>query len=295
MWTAWSRRCSQMPSREATSAMGHGGPTAPIVSFLSDYGLLDEFVGVCHGVIASRCPRARVIDLTHSIAPQDVRAGAFALRGALPFVPAGVHLAVVDPGVGSARRAVAMRTAVEDRLLVGPDNGLLMLAAERFAGVSEVVDVGRSPVRLEPVSSTFHGRDIFAPVAAALAAGAALRELGEPLDVAELHRLELPTASFSGGRLTTHAVHGDGFGNVVLDASPEQLAALGGAPGDTVTVRHGELAHTARLGRTFAAVEPGALLLYADAQGAAALAVNLGSAVELLGVERDAELVLERA
>src|ERR1019366_6145976 len=280
-----------MPSREATSAMGHGGPTAPIVSFLSDYGLLDEFVGVCHGVIASRCPRARVIDLTHSIAPQDVRAGAFALRGALPFVPAGVHLAVVDPGVGSARRAVAMRTAVEDRLLVGPDNGLLMLAAERFAGVSE----GGGAGRCEPVSVPFPGRDIFAPVAAARAGGAALRELGEPLDVAELHRLELPTASFSGGRLTAHAVHGDGFGNVVLDASPEQLVALGGAPGDTVTVRHGELAHTARLGRTFAAVEPGALLLYADAQGAAALAVNLGSAAELLGVERDAELVLERA
>src|ERR1019366_4770668 len=173
-----------MPSREATSAMGHGGPTAPIVSFLSDYGLLDEFVGVCHGVIASRCPRARVIDLTHSIAPQDVRAGAFALRGALPFVPAGVHLAVVDPGVGSARRAVAMRTAVEDRLLGGPDNGLLMLAAERFAGVSEVVDVGRSPVRLEPVSSTFHGRDIFAPVAAALAVnlGSAAELLGVERD-----------------------------------------------------------------------------------------------------------------
>jgi len=256
---------------------------------------VDELVGVCHGVIASRCPRARVIDLTHSIAPHDIRAGAFALRNALAFMPAGVHLAVVDPGVGSARRALAMRTCAEGRLLVGPDNGLLMLAAERFGGVAEAVEVGRSPVRLEPVSQTFHGRDIFAPVAAALASGAPLRELGEPLDVAELEHLELPTATLDEGRLTVHAVHSDGFGNVILDASSQQLAALGVAAGETVTVRHGELAHAALVGSAVAEAPAGTLLLYEDAQGAPALAVNLGSALELLGVQRDAELVLERA
>ncbi len=125
---------------------------SPVITFLSDYGLLDEFVGVCHGVIARRCPSARVIDLTHAIPRHDVRAGAIVLRSALPFLPAGVHLAVVDPGVSAvgahARRAVALRTVEQDHLLVGPDNGLLMPAAERLAGVAEAVDIGHSPERL---------------------------------------------------------------------------------------------------------------------------------------------------
>ena len=144
----------------------------PVITFLSDYGQLDEFVGVCHGVMARRCPSARVIDLTHAIPRHDVRSGAIVLRSALPFLPAGVHLAVVDPGVSAigrhARRAVAIRTVEQDHVLVGPDNGLLMPAAERLAGVAEAVDIGESPERLRPVSRTFHGRDIFAPVAAAL-------------------------------------------------------------------------------------------------------------------------------
>src|SRR5437588_2047398 len=144
--------------------MNPSSATQPIITFLSDYGLQDEFVGVCHGVIARRCPRARVIDLTHGIPPQDVRAGALALAAALPFVPAGVHLAVVDPGVGAvgsqhARRAVALRTAAENRLLVGPDNGLLMAAADRFGGVTESVDISDSPERAAELSRTFHGRD----------------------------------------------------------------------------------------------------------------------------------------
>ncbi|HYB24188.1 MAG TPA: SAM-dependent chlorinase/fluorinase, partial [Solirubrobacteraceae bacterium] len=142
---------------------------SPVITFLSDYGLLDEFVGVCHGVIARRCPSARVIDLTHAIPRHDVRAGAIVLRSAVPFLPAGVHLAIVDPGVSAvgrhARRSVAMRTVEQDRMFVGPDNGLLMPAAERLGGVAEAVDIGLSPERLEPVSRTFHGRDIFAPVA----------------------------------------------------------------------------------------------------------------------------------
>lgn len=158
------------------TAGGRDRPAPPVITFLSDYGLLDEFVGICHAVIARRCPPARVIDLTHAIPRHDVRAGAVVLAAAVPFLPPGVHLAVVDPGVGAegahGRRAVALRTADGDRLLVGPDNGLLMPAAARLAGVSEAVDIGASPERLEPVSRTFHGRDIFAPVAAALAGGA---------------------------------------------------------------------------------------------------------------------------
>jgi S-adenosyl-L-methionine hydrolase (adenosine-forming) len=162
--------------------------TAPI-TFLSDYGYEDDFAGVCHGVIARIAADARVIDLTHGIPRHNVRAGALVLRNALPYMPAGVHLAVVDPEVGAERRAVALRCpgpAGEpgdgERLLVGPDNGVLSLAAERFGGAVEAVEIGRSPWRLEPVAATFHGRDIFAPVAAHLATGRPLAEAGEPCE-----------------------------------------------------------------------------------------------------------------
>src|SRR3954451_11809384 len=140
----------------------------PVITFLSDYGPGDEYVGVVHGAIASIAPDARVIDLGHGVPPQDVRTGARRLARALPYVPAGVHLAVVDPGVGGARRALALRAG--ERLLVGPDTGLLGRAAERCGGVAGAVDVGASRGRLEPVSATFHGRDVFAPVAGRLAA-----------------------------------------------------------------------------------------------------------------------------
>jgi S-adenosylmethionine hydrolase len=143
----------------------------PVVTFLTDYGRDDDFVGVCHGVIARICPEARVIDITHGLPRHDVRAAALVLRNTLGYMPAGVHLAVVDPEVGSPRRAVALRVAHEERVLVGPDNGLLVLAAERLGGIVEAVDLAGSPFRLEPVSATFHGRDLFAPVAARLAAG----------------------------------------------------------------------------------------------------------------------------
>ena len=151
------------------------------ITFLSDYGLGDEFVGVVHAVIARIAPGAQVIDLTHGIPRQDVETGARVLARSLPFGPAGVHLAVVDPEVGARRRAVALLTAEEDRLLVGPDNGLLILAADRFGGVAEAVEISASGWRLEPVSATFHGRDVFAPVAARLAAGEPLAEAGTPL------------------------------------------------------------------------------------------------------------------
>src|ERR1700709_1795181 len=162
------------------------------ITFLSDYGLEDDFVGVCHAVIARIAPDVRVVDLTHGLDRHDIRTAALVLRRALPFCAPGVHLAVVDPGVGATRRAIALRTTDEDRILVGPDNGLLSLAAQRFGGIAEVVDVARSVHRLEPVSATFHGRDIFAPVAAHLAAGAELADAGDPIDPESLTRLELP-------------------------------------------------------------------------------------------------------
>ncbi len=254
------------------------------ITFLSDYGLRDEFVGVCHAVIARRAPGARVIDLTHGIPRQDVRAGAGVLAAAVPYLPAGVHLAVVDPGVGAsgerARRAVALRTEREERILVGPDNGLLAPAAELLGGVAEAVDIGASRERLEPVSRTFHGRDIFAPVAAAAAAGEPLSELGAPLDAGALSRLELPVASVADGVLRAHVLRCDGFGNVILDARAEQLAQLGAR---RLRVRHRGAEHAAALAGAFADVPAGALLLYEDATRMLSLAVNLGSAAELLG------------
>src|SRR5436190_4616156 len=156
------------------------------ITFLSDYGYEDEFAGVCRAVIARIAPDARVIDLTHGISRHAVGEGALALAGALPFAPAGIHLGIVDPGVGSPRRAVAVRAASERRILVGPDNGVLWPAIKRLGGAVEAVDVSLSAWRLEPISATFHGRDVFAPVAAHLAAGAKLIEAGAPLDPRDL-------------------------------------------------------------------------------------------------------------
>jgi S-adenosylmethionine hydrolase len=265
------------------------------VTFASDYGHQDEFVGVCHGVLVGLSPMTRVIDVTHGIPRHDVRFGAIVLRNALPFMPAGVHMAVVDPQVGAARRAVALRCAREEQLLVGPDNGLLMLAAEGFGGVVEAVDIGRSPWRLEPVSATFHGRDIFAPVAAALGRGEPLGGCGDPIPVDELVPLHLPVAVVEDGRLHAHALISDRFGNVILDATHADLAAIGLRLGARVGVRVDEHPREARFASTFADVDEGELLLYEDAQHQLALAVNRGSAQELLSAGRDAEIVLELA
>lgn len=253
-----------------------------VVTFLSDYGLADEFVGVCHGVIADIAPEARVIDITHGIARHEIRSGALVLRRALRYMPPGVHLAVVDPGVGSERGAVALRCAGEEgRMLVGPDNGLLSLAAEEFGGVAEAVDLDGSTQALQPVSASFHGRDIFAPVAAHLAAGTPLAEVGAPLDREQLVTLRLPRAQVTETGLLAHVLHADHFGNVMLDAGHEDLVAGDLQAGGAVTV-NGVLA---RHVSTFADVPPGELLVYEDAYGALSLAINRASAFEALGLE----------
>jgi S-adenosyl-L-methionine hydrolase (adenosine-forming) len=266
--------------------------TRPI-TFLSDYGLADEFVGVVHGVIARICPDARVIDISHGVPRQDARAGGLVLARALPFVPPGVHLAVVDPEVGARRRAVALLTAEEERLLVGPDNGLLMPAAERFGGVIEAMEISASPWRLEPVSATFHGRDLFAPVAARLAGGAPLADAGTPLDPGELVVLETTRPRQEAHALVAHVVRTDSFGNANLDAAHPDLLERGLRLGDPVTVRTRARQVRGVVARTFADVEAGALLLYEDAGGALALAVNGGDAAALLGLQAGDEVRLE--
>jgi hypothetical protein len=266
-----------------------------LITFLTDYGLQDDFVGICHGVIASICPEARVIDITHGIERHDVQGGALALRAALRYMPAGVHLAVVDPDVGAQRRAVAIRAA-DGRLLVGPDNGLLSLAAAEAGGVVEAVDIARSQWRLEPVSATFHGRDIFAPVAAHLAAGEPLDEAGEPCDPDELGKIELPRMDYEDGALVMHAVHIDRFGNVQLNADHEALVKSEIGLGSLVELESRDRGgHRAHYVRTFADVPAGELLLYEDADRVLAVAVSHGSAAERLGVATGDELWIRPA
>jgi S-adenosyl-L-methionine hydrolase (adenosine-forming) len=265
-----------------------------VITFLSDFGLQDDFVGTCHGVIATIAPGARVIDVTHGVRPGHVLQGALVLANTLPYMPAGVQLAVVDPGVGSSRRAVALRDR-EGRLYVGPDNGLLLPAVEHFGGVAEVHELVNAEYSLQPVSRTFHGRDLFAPAAAYLAAGVALDQLGPPLDPDELVRLDLPRAEVGQNRIRAVAVLVDRFGNVALNFRRGDLAQAELAAGMRVELRCRGERFYAVFARTFADAPPGSLILYEDSYGSFALAVSHGSAAQLLRVEEGAEIVLDLA
>jgi S-adenosyl-L-methionine hydrolase (adenosine-forming) len=262
-----------------------------IITLLTDYGRDDDFVGVCHGVIRSIHPDAQIVDLTHGVRRYAVRQGALVLRNTLPYTPVGVHVAVVDPQVGTERRAVALRSA-DGRVLVGPDNGLLSLAWERCGGVELAVDISRSPHRLEPVSATFHGRDIFAPVAAHLARGAALEDAGDPLDPAELAIVELPQPRVEDGALVAHALVIDRFGNAALNVGHEDLAGTGITLGGTVELEAAGERYLATYAQTFADVRPGELIVYEDAYRTLAVAINRGDAAATLVLRPDAELRL---
>ena len=266
-------------------------PALPI-TFLSDYGYDDEFAGVCRAVIARIAPDAFVIDLTHAIERHSVERGALVLANALPYAPAGVHLAVVDPGVGSPRRAVAVRTSVEDRVLVAPDNGLLWPAIERLGGATEAVDASLSKFRLEPVSATFHGRDVFAPLAAHLARGVSLAEAGEPIDPESLLRIELPEPVIEPGHVTAHVLTVDRFGNAALDLGEDRLPDTGLRLGRPLTVDAGGSTREAVFAFTFGDVPEGGLILYSDSSSSLALAVNRGDAAGELGLIPGSEVTL---
>jgi S-adenosyl-L-methionine hydrolase (adenosine-forming) len=251
------------------------------ITFTSDYGLEDHFVGVCHGVMARVAPRARVIDVSHAVAAQDVRQGALVLAQAVPYLPPAVHLAVVDPGVGTGRGMVAVEAG--GQALVGPDNGLLVWAAEALGGVDRAHALQAPAYRLAPVSRTFHGRDVFAPAAAHLAAGVDLAELGPEVDPGRLVRLDRAGARVDGDRLRTRVVAVDHFGNLALDLGRDLLEGVGVAPGDPVEVRVGGRAHRLVFAETFASVTAGELVLHEDSFGSMAVAVNRGRAAERLG------------
>jgi S-adenosyl-L-methionine hydrolase (adenosine-forming) len=247
---------------------------SPWISLTTDYGLTDGFVAACHGVIARIAPTARVIDVTHLVPPADVRRGAAVLAQTVPSLPVGVHVAVVDPGVGTSRRGVALATP--GGLLVGPDNGLLLDAADALGGVTEAVELTQP----DRVSATFHGRDVFAPAAARLALGAPLAEAGPPVDPAGLVRLPTPTVTRDAEGFTAEVLTVDHFGNLQLAAPPELLDPLPATlrvdpPGSAPAV-------AAVHGRTFGDAPAGGLVAYVDSAGLVAIAVNGGRAADVL-------------
>ncbi len=265
------------------------------ITFLSDYGVADDFAGICRALIVRIAPGTQVIDITHGIGRHDVREGASVLAGAVAYAPVGVHLAVVDPGVGGPRRAVAVRTAGEGHLLVGPDNGLLPPAIDCLGGAAEAVDISDSPFRLEDASPTFHGRDLFAPVAAHLASGAELVEAGEPMDPALLERQPVSRPRLEQLRAFAHADRIDGFGNISLDLEPTDLAGHPLAGSGRVSVGSRSRRRTAVRAVAFDDVAEGAFLFYEDSAGKMAVAVNRGDASEVLGVRPGDVIELEPA
>ena len=267
--------------------------TIDCLSFLTDYGLEDGFVAACHGVAARIAPGTRIIDITHQIRPGDVRRGAAVLAQTLPYLPAGVHVAVVDPGVGTARRAIAV--AAGGSVLVGPDNGLLSWAVTGAGGASAAYQLTNGELWLHPVSPTFHGRDIFMPVAAHLAAGVPLADTGTPLDPAELVTLPAPSSRVHDGQAEGEVMSVDRFGNVQLSITAGDADRLGIGFGSPVVVRCGRRQFTGPYLETFAAVAPGEVVAFTDSAGLIALAVNAGDAAEQLGLPPGAHVRLSPA
>ena len=266
----------------------------PIV-FLTDYGLEDEFVGICHAVMARIAPASRVIDLTHAIPPQDVLRGALSLLRASRYLPAeAVVLGVVDPGVGTERRPVAVETSERGRLLVVPDNGLGSLVWRADGGIARAVHVESPDVVLAPVSATFHGRDVFAPAAAHLAGGTPLEALGPELDPSSLIELGLPEAAVEPGQVAAEVLGVDRFGNVETSARGEHLVAAGLAGEPRLGVEAHGVEWEAARARVFAEIPEGRMGVVVDSSGWLAVVLNRGSAAEVLRVVPGDPLSLRR-
>jgi hypothetical protein len=252
------------------------------VSFTTDYGEADGFAAACRGVIARITPTVRVIDVSHQVPPQDVRRGAGVLAQTVPWLPPAVHLAVVDPGVGTPRRGVCI--VAGSSLLVGPDNGLLVPAADILGGPDEAYELENPKYWLPTVSATFHGRDIFAPVAAHLCCGVEPAALGRALPVDSLTRLAVPVVAVGVARVEAEVQAVDGFGNVQLAATADDLATATLVRGSPVSVHLRGTVRRALLGATFGDVGHGELVVYVDSADYVAIAANGGSAAAALNV-----------
>jgi S-adenosylmethionine hydrolase len=247
----------------------------PIVTLTTDFGAHDGYAGAMKGVILSLAPQTQLVDVTHGIPPHDVVAGAVALAQAAPLFPPGtIHVAVVDPGVGGARADIVVAAA--GQLFVGPDNGVLSLAAK---GARRIHAISAAAFRREPVSPTFHGRDVFAPAAGQLAAGAEIDAAGPLLDA--MLDLQAPAVRRHGGMIEGEVIHIDGFGNLITSIAGDALS-----PDAAVEVEGTEGRFEPPLGRTFSDVDPGALIAYVGSGGQLEIARRDGSAAERVGAAR---------
>jgi S-adenosylmethionine hydrolase len=270
----------------------------PFISLLSDWGDRDPSAAICHGVILSIAPDALLVDITHTVDKYNIRHGALMLWCALPFLPIGAHVAVVDPGVGTARRPIAIETARGD-YLVGPDNGLLLPGADRLGGLVRAHAIENIQYRLPVVSSTFHGRDLFAPAAAHLALGVPLDLMGPPVDPGDLVAIDWPPVIVRSDELETTAIYVDTFGNVKLAGlTADLLAAIEGLEhGDELEVLispRREKFFSMRWSGTFGGVVAGDYLLYEDSYGRLCIAQNQGNAAATLPVSEGATVLIKR-
>lgn len=276
-------------------------PERPVIGFLSDFGL-DGAAAVCRGVMIGICPDVQVIDISHTLRKFAIDDGARLLVFALPYLPVGVHVGVVDPGVGTLRRPIAIRAARGD-VLIGPDNGLLPPGADALGGAVDARALENRDLWLPATSTTFHGRDVFAPVAAHLAAGdAAFEGVGPSLDPAELVRLPDPVATALDGRLETVVTYVDSFGNIRLAGGRDGLVSAVGELDDGMPLRAeigsgsdgAPVVEESRFASTFGGVPVGASLVYLDSQGTLAMADNQGNLAARLGIEAGQRVVLGR-
>ncbi len=265
----------------------------PIITFLSDFGLSDEWVGVCKGVMKGIAPHAEIIDISHKVPNFNVKKGALLFASAVPFMPKGVHLAVVDPGVGTKRRAIIILTKRGD-YLIGPDNGLLIPAAQRLGGIKRVVEITNERYMHKPICPSFHGRDIFAPVAAHLAAGKDMDEFGPEIDINDLVQTPWSKARISGEEIICEVIYVDKFGTLRLNVTLHELMKCGIRLKNQILVKWNEKNVILPLLRTFGEVKAGELLLLVDSSDHLCIAVNQGSAAVKLGLKVGSKITLIR-
>ena len=271
----------------------------PVIGFLTDFGL-DGAAATCRAVMLSICRDAQIVDIAHTIRKYAIGDGAYLLRFSLPYFPVGVHVGVVDPGVGTRRRPIGVRTSRGD-VLVGPDNGLLVPAADALGGIEEARELTNRELWLPATTSTFHGRDIFAPVAAHLAAGdAPFAAIGTAVPTDELVRLPEPEAMAADGTIETVVTYVDSFGNIRLAGGPDELRGAFGELADKtplVAVFDGPepVREPTRYAWTFGSVPQGASLVYVDSLGNLAMADNQGNLAARLGIGHDRPVRITRA
>lgn len=292
-----ARRYTRVLTTPAAARLPHEG-SRPFVSLTSDWGVRDPSPAICHGVILSIAPEALIVDISHEIDKYNIRHGALMLWCALPFLPIGAHVCVVDPGVGTSRRPIAIETGRGD-YLVGPDNGVLLPGADRIGGIVRVHLIDNPQYRLPVVSSTFHGRDLFTPAAAHLAIGVQLEAIGPQLDPADLVAIDWPSVIVRDNELETTVIYRDTFGNVKLAGltGDLQTSLPGLEPRDKVQVRLGKSrAKDTEMtwAQTFGDVTAGDYLVYEDSYGRLCIAQNQGDAAATLGLDEGTVIRISR-